>query len=53
MGRALFTRSCAGRLTPARCPCESPASHTATRRVEAFSDIWRPEEIFLESDRIT
>lgn len=53
MGRALFTRSCAGRLTPARCPRESLASHTATRPVEAFSDFWSPEEIFFESTRIT
>jgi hypothetical protein len=53
MGRALFTRSCPGRLTLVRCPCDSPASHTATRRVGAFSDFGSTEEIFLESTRIT
>jgi hypothetical protein len=45
MGRALFTRSCAGRLKPPRCPCESPVSHAAILRGEAFSDFWSPEEV--------
>ena len=34
MRRAFSIRSCAGQLTPARCPRENPASNAATRRVE-------------------
>ncbi len=31
-GRALSTRSCTGRPTPARCPRGGPASYTTRRR---------------------